>query len=86
MATFKVEKTGVNKNSGYLIFDKERELIEITPSCLPMLGLSYDALHKKAIYYDIDSLFPELFPDGIPSSTFLSKSGSRIAYLQPRII
>ena len=63
MATFKVEKTGVNKSAAYLLFSKDRELVDISPSCLQLLGISYESLHKKQIYYDVQSIFPNLFQD-----------------------
>jgi PAS domain S-box-containing protein len=34
VATFKVEKTGVNKTAAYMLFSKDRELMDISPSCL----------------------------------------------------
>jgi hypothetical protein len=64
VATFKVEKTGVNKAAAYCLFSKDRDLVDVSPSCLQLLGISFDSLHKKQIYYDASSLFPQLFPDG----------------------
>ena len=34
VATFKVEKTGVNKTAAYMLFNTNKELTEISPSCL----------------------------------------------------
>lgn len=58
VATFKVEKTGVNKTAAYMLFNREGEVTDISPSCLQMLGISYDSLHKRQIYYDISSIMP----------------------------
>lgn len=85
MATFKVEKTGVNKSSAYLLFSKERELVDISPSCLALLGLTNDSLHKRQIYYDIPSIFPDLFDNGKPNTVYLSKAGSRLTYHPPKL-
>lgn len=63
MATFKVEKTGVNKAAAYILFNKDREIADISPSCLTMTGITIDTLHKKQVYYDVNSLFPNLFQD-----------------------
>lgn len=61
VATFKVEKTGVNKSAGYILFNQDKEILDISPSCIQLLGLTYDQLHKRQIFYDAPSLFPELF-------------------------
>jgi hypothetical protein len=86
VATFKVEKTGVNKSVAYLLFSKDRELMDISPSCLQLLGLTYDSLHKRQIYYDVQSIFPELFDGGKANSVFVSKAGSRLTYHPPKLV
>jgi len=86
VATFKVEKTGVNKSAAYLLIGKDRELMDISPSCLQLLGMSYDSLYKKQIFYDLPSIFPQLFQDGVPSSNFMNKAGGTITYHHPKII
>jgi hypothetical protein len=85
VATFKVEKTGVNKSAAYLLFNKDRELVDVSPSCLQLLGISFDSLHKKQIYYDVQSLFPQLYQDGMPNPAFTNKAGSTITYYFPKI-
>jgi len=86
VATFKVEKTGVNKAAAYVLFNKAREIADVSPSCLQLLGISFDSLHKKQIYYDASSLFPQLFPDGQASTAFTNKAGSTITYYFPKIV
>ena len=76
VATFKVEKTGVNKTAAYLLFSKERELVDVSPACLQLLGISHDSLHKKQIYYEVSTIFPQLFQDGVPSSAYTNKAGA----------
>jgi hypothetical protein len=49
------------------------------------LGISFDSLHKKQIYYDVSSLFPQLFQDGLPNPAFTNKAGSTITYYFPKI-
>jgi hypothetical protein len=34
VATFKIEKSGINKNTAYLILDKNKEVIDISSSCI----------------------------------------------------
>lgn len=34
VATFKVEKTGANKTAAYMLFNRECEVTDISPSCL----------------------------------------------------
>lgn len=78
VATFKVEKTGVNKSAAYVLFNRDREIADISPSCLSLLGISNDSLHKKQVYYDVGTLFPQLFVDGVASSIYTNKQGSHI--------
>ena len=67
MATFKVEKNGINKSSAFLLFDKSGELVDVSPSCLQLLGISHDSLSSKQIYFDVEQLFPQLFTGGVPN-------------------
>lgn len=61
VATFKVEKTGINKQVCHLLLTKGKELADITAASLRMLGISHDKIQKKIVYYDMPSLFPQLF-------------------------
>ena len=61
MATFKVEKTGINKNVAHIIFNKNKEIMDISPSCIQMLDISYDKLYRKNIFYDMPTILPQLF-------------------------
>jgi hypothetical protein len=47
VATFKVEKTGINKNVAHILLNSEKEIIDVSPSCIQMLGISTDYLHKR---------------------------------------
>jgi len=48
--------------------------------------MSYESLHKKQIYYDVSSIFPQLFQDSQPSPAFTNKAGSTITYYFPKTI
>lgn len=61
VATFKVEKTGINKNVCHMLLNKNKEIQDITPSCLKMLGISYEKINKKIIFYDMPTILPQLF-------------------------
>lgn len=39
VGTFKLEKNGINKNVSHLILDKNKEVIDISSSCIQMLGI-----------------------------------------------
>ena len=34
IGTFKIEKSGVNKNVAYVIVDKNKEIVDISASCI----------------------------------------------------
>lgn len=61
VATFKVEKTGINKSVAHMLLSKDKQLLDISPSCISMLGITIDRLTKKQIYYDMQSILPQLF-------------------------
>ena len=50
------------------------------------MGISYESLHKRQIYYDVQSMMPQLFPDGVPSTQFTNKQGGQLSYHFPKII
>ena len=83
VATFKVEKTGINKNVCHLLLTKNKEIADITPQCLKMLGISYEKLNKRIIYYDAQSMMPQLF--SASSSQYSNKAGSIINFYMPKI-
>lgn len=58
VATMKVEKTGINKNAAHMILNKDKEILDISPSCLMMLGISFNLLNRKGIFFDLTSLLP----------------------------
>jgi len=51
-----------------------------------MLGISFESLHKRQIYYDVTSILPQLFIDGVPSPQFTNKQGGQLSYHFPKII
>ena len=65
VATFKVEKAGINKHVAHLILNKDKEILDISPTCFHMLGISIDLLNKKQVYYDIQSMLPQLFTQSV---------------------
>ena len=48
-----------------------------------MLNITYEKLTKKAIYYDIQSLLPELFNNTV--GQYQNKVGASITFYQPKI-
>jgi hypothetical protein len=86
VATFKVEKTGVNKSVGYLLINTEREVLDISPSCIQLLGLTTEQLHKRQIFFDAAQIFPDLYQDNQLNNAFLSKAGQTIRYFHPKLV
>jgi hypothetical protein len=56
-----MEKNGINKNVSYLIVDKNKEVIDISSSCIGMLDINTEKLFKKKAKFDITILLPTLF-------------------------
>lgn len=44
-----------------MLLNKNKEIQDITPSCLKMLGISYEKINKKIIFYDMPTILPQLF-------------------------
>jgi hypothetical protein len=73
VATFKVEKSGINKNVAHLILDKQREVIDISSSCITMLDIDLNKFNKMKAKFDISLLLPTLF--GASYYQFQNKAG-----------
>ena len=84
VATFKVEKMGINKSVCHLIINNNSEIEEITASCVPMLGISFDRFQKKVIYYDLQTLMPQLF--STTKQYYSNKAGGQINYYFPKLV
>jgi hypothetical protein len=84
VATFKVEKTGINKSVAHMLLSKDKELLDISPSCITMLGITIDKLSKKQIYYDMQSIMPQLFQAS--SQTYQNKAGGTINFHFPKLV
>jgi hypothetical protein len=61
VATFKIEKSYINKNVAHLILDKNKEVIDVSASCISMLDINLNKLFKKKAKFDIAVLLPTLF-------------------------
>ena len=61
MATFKVEKSGVNKNVAHLILDKNKEVIDISSTCISLLDLDLTKFQKMNAKFNFSMLLPTLF-------------------------
>ena len=61
MATFKVEKSGINKNVAHLILDKQKEVIDISATCITMLDIDLNKYARMKAKFDISLLLPTLF-------------------------
>jgi hypothetical protein len=46
-----------------MLLSKDKEIMDISPSCITMCGITYDKVHKKQIYFDLSSMMPQLFDD-----------------------
>eukprot|EP00347_Sterkiella_histriomuscorum_P000937 403373955 len=84
VATFKVEKTGINKNVCHMLLNKNKEVQDITPSCLKMLGISYEKINKKIIYYDMPTVMPQLFQAN--QQQYQNKAGAMINFYSPKVV
>ena len=81
MATFKVEKTGINKSVAHIIINKNREVLDVTASCISMLGIDLDQLQKKRAKFEISTLMPSLFSAN--NFRYTNKAGDTIEYFYP---
>lgn len=61
VATFKLEKSGINKNVGHMILDKNKEVIDASSSCMQMLEIDLQKFQKLKAKLDISLLLPQLF-------------------------
>jgi len=61
VATFKQEKTYINKNVAYIMLDKYKEIVDISASCFTLLDIRLQELQKKKAKFDIAILLPTLF-------------------------
>lgn len=58
--------------------------MDISASCIQMLGISFEKLHKKIVYYDVKSLLPQLFLNN--QQIYQNKAGAHITYYFPKIV
>lgn len=84
VATFKVEKCGINKNVAHLLLDKNKEVIDISASGIQMLGIDVNKIFKKKAKFDISILLPTLF--GANCYQYVNKTGYQIEYFYPEIV
>lgn len=49
-----------------------------------MLGISFDKLQKKQIYYDVQSLIPQIFQAN--NQQYMNKAGALVNFYYPRIV
>lgn len=73
MATFKLEKSGINKHVGHLLLDKNKEVIDASATCMQMLELDLQRFSKIKAKLDISLLLPQLF--GANYYQFINKQG-----------
>lgn len=76
-----MEKNGINKNVAHLLLDKNREVIDISSSCIQMLEIDLSKFQKMKARLDIQALLPTLF--GANYYQFQNKTGSQIEYAYP---
>jgi PAS domain S-box-containing protein len=80
-ATFKVEKSGINKNVAYLILDKNKILVDASASAIQMLELDLQRFSRIKARLDISQHLPSLF--GQNYYQYVNKAGSQIDYSFP---
>jgi hypothetical protein len=73
VATFKIEKPGLNKNVCDILLNKKKEVIDASPGCENLLGISFNSVNRKQVYYDMPTLLPSLFLN--TSANYQSKAG-----------
>ena len=81
VATFKLEKSGINKNVAHLILDKNKEVIDASSTCLSMLDIDLAKFQKMKAKLDISLLLPSLF--GANYYQFINKTGCQIEFQYP---
>ena len=79
-----MEKNGINKNVAHLLLDKNREVIEISSSCIQMLEVDLMKFNKIKAKFDIQVLLPTLF--GANYYQFQNKAGYSIEYYYPQLV
>jgi len=50
-----------------------------------MLGISFETLNKKQIYYDVATIFPDLFHGNNGNPSFLNKQGNMLHFKTPKL-
>ena len=60
-ASFKVEKSGINKSVAYLILDKNKVIHDASASAIAMLEIDLHKFEKIRAYFDISKHLPSLF-------------------------
>lgn len=79
-----MEKNGINKNVAHLILDKNREVIDISSSCIQMLEIDLQKFQKLKAKFDIQTLLPTIF--GANYYQFQNKAGHPIEYMFPQLV
>lgn len=80
-ATFKQEKSGINKNVSYLILDNQRNLLETSASAISMLELDAQRFLRLKAKVSIERHLPSLF--GPNYYQYINKNGFQLDYSYP---
>mmetsp|Transcript_7082 Transcript_7082/g.5337 ORF Transcript_7082/g.5337 Transcript_7082/m.5337 type:complete len:91 (-) Transcript_7082:3058-3330(-) len=67
-----------------MILNSQKQIMDVSPTCISMLGITYERLNKKQIFFEMTSLFPQLFQESLQS--YMSKAGSPINYHLPHVV
>ena len=76
-----MEKSSINKNVAHLILDKQKEVIDISATCITMLDIDLLKFSRMKAKFDISLLLPTLF--GANYYQFQNKVGAQIEYQFP---
>ena len=71
----------MNKSIAYLLLNKNKEVVDISATCISMLDINLEKLHRKKAKFDINVLLPTLF--GANYYQFVNKAGYSIEYFFP---
>ncbi len=82
-ATFKLEKSGINKNVCYLLLDNNRNLLDSSASAMAMLEIDAQRFQRIKAKVSIDKHLPSLF--GQNYCQHINTAGSQIDYSYPLV-
>jgi len=85
VATFKLEKSGINKQIAHVLLSPQKELMDISASTISLLDISLEKLQKRNIYYDVKELLPDLF-NTQQTMVYQTKAGGEIQYYYPTLV